>query len=394
MPNDEVSRTLGVVVRGRRLELGLTQAQLAERIGVTDSHVAYIEMNKRRPSDELLAALGKELGIDLSHLPTGPARARSRKGGLGKADGLATLEGLLREVGQPDSEVNIDANRYPNIAALRDLLTAQGASSPMRQAASSTVSASPGRGGGRRNLSLDYEDLGQVGAMLASTRAEVEQLESRVQALLGQPAVGGLGSQSWGVFEQRSQNAIHQFKRLAESLDDLSRFMFAASRQLAQADAQLAASIAIPDEERQPEVDAPEGVRTGAGGVSRDASPDQSAVDAIGTPGFGPLELERLVRLAAGDTQQAPGNSDPMPLHRPLVAEGSKDWQERAACSQVDPEAFPSDPVDRLHEAKQVCRRCPVKEECLAYALKNHEQFGIWGGLTERERRRLKKRPG
>jgi WhiB family redox-sensing transcriptional regulator len=43
-------------------------------------------------------------------------------------------------------------------------------------------------------------------------------------------------------------------------------------------------------------------------------------------------------------------------------------------------------------EAKKVCTTCDVRSECLEYALSNDERFGIWGGLSERERRRLKKR--
>ena len=43
-------------------------------------------------------------------------------------------------------------------------------------------------------------------------------------------------------------------------------------------------------------------------------------------------------------------------------------------------------------EAKRVCLTCDVRNECLEYALQNDERFGIWGGLSERERRKLKKR--
>ena len=46
----------------------------------------------------------------------------------------------------------------------------------------------------------------------------------------------------------------------------------------------------------------------------------------------------------------------------------------------------------RSRDAKRICAQCTVKSECLEYALKNDERFGIWGGLSERERRRLRKR--
>ena len=67
-------------------------------------------------------------------------------------------------------------------------------------------------------------------------------------------------------------------------------------------------------------------------------------------------------------------------------------WQERALCAQTDPEAFFPEKGGSTREAKRVCAACEVREECLAYALANDERFGIWGGLSERERRKLKRR--
>ncbi len=66
-------------------------------------------------------------------------------------------------------------------------------------------------------------------------------------------------------------------------------------------------------------------------------------------------------------------------------------WQERALCAQTDPEAFFPEKGGSTREAKKVCLGCDVRVECLEYALSNDERFGIWGGLSERERRRLKK---
>ena len=68
------------------------------------------------------------------------------------------------------------------------------------------------------------------------------------------------------------------------------------------------------------------------------------------------------------------------------------EWQERALCSQTDPEAFFPEKGGSTREAKRICNRCEVKAECLEYALGHDERFGIWGGLSERERRRLKRR--
>lgn len=67
-------------------------------------------------------------------------------------------------------------------------------------------------------------------------------------------------------------------------------------------------------------------------------------------------------------------------------------WQERSLCAQTDPEAFFPEKGGSTREAKRVCTGCEVRAECLAYALANDERFGIWGGLSERERRRLKRR--
>ena len=67
-------------------------------------------------------------------------------------------------------------------------------------------------------------------------------------------------------------------------------------------------------------------------------------------------------------------------------------WQERALCAQTDPEAFFPEKGGSTREAKRICQGCEVRDECLEYALEHDERFGIWGGLSERERRKLKKR--
>ena len=76
-----------------------------------------------------------------------------------------------------------------------------------------------------------------------------------------------------------------------------------------------------------------------------------------------------------------------------FLAEDGEDlgWQERALCAQTDPEAFFPEKGGSTREAKRVCGSCEVRAECLGYALENDERFGIWGGLSERERRRLKR---
>lgn len=68
-----------------------------------------------------------------------------------------------------------------------------------------------------------------------------------------------------------------------------------------------------------------------------------------------------------------------------------RSWQTKANCMGVDPDLFFPERGASTREAKEVCRGCVVREECLEYALANGEKFGIWGGLSERERRRLRR---
>lgn len=82
----------------------------------------------------------------------------------------------------------------------------------------------------------------------------------------------------------------------------------------------------------------------------------------------------------------------------PMAGDANNDsvelgWPERALCAETDPEAFFPEKGGSTREAKRVCLSCEVRTECLEYALAHDERFGIWGGLSERERRRLKRRP-
>ena len=70
----------------------------------------------------------------------------------------------------------------------------------------------------------------------------------------------------------------------------------------------------------------------------------------------------------------------------------AQSWQEEALCAETDPEAFFPEKGGSTREAKKICTGCEVKAQCLEYALANDERFGIWGGLSERERRRLRRR--
>ena len=65
-------------------------------------------------------------------------------------------------------------------------------------------------------------------------------------------------------------------------------------------------------------------------------------------------------------------------------------WRRQAACKGLDPTIFfPSDDEDECLDAKAVCAQCPVADLCLEHALGVREKEGIWGGCTERERRRI-----
>jgi len=66
-------------------------------------------------------------------------------------------------------------------------------------------------------------------------------------------------------------------------------------------------------------------------------------------------------------------------------------WQDDANCLGVDPDLFFPERGASTREAKEVCRGCVVRMDCLEFALASGEKFGIWGGLSERERRRLRR---
>ena len=90
--------------------------------------------------------------------------------------------------------------------------------------------------------------------------------------------------------------------------------------------------------------------------------------------------------------QPADGLATVLPMFGTPEEDTALGWQERALCAQTDPEAFFPEKGGSTREAKKVCLGCDVRAECLEYALEQDERFGIWGGLSERERRKLKKR--
>jgi len=73
------------------------------------------------------------------------------------------------------------------------------------------------------------------------------------------------------------------------------------------------------------------------------------------------------------------------------------DWRHRSACRDEDPELFfpvgnTGPAIAQIEEAKKVCARCEVREACLQWALESGQDSGVWGGLSEDERRAMKRR--
>ena len=81
----------------------------------------------------------------------------------------------------------------------------------------------------------------------------------------------------------------------------------------------------------------------------------------------------------------------PVDIVTTLYGRQERSWQLQANCMGVDPDLFFPERGASTREAKEVCRGCVVREDCLEYALANGEKFGIWGGMSERERRRLRR---
>lgn len=83
-------------------------------------------------------------------------------------------------------------------------------------------------------------------------------------------------------------------------------------------------------------------------------------------------------RIAGIDIRSLPANPSPPDM-----------WQDRAACHGIDPDIFFPTSEEEAGPALAYCGGCLIKVDCLAWALKNGERYGVWGGLTEQQRRRL-----
>jgi WhiB family redox-sensing transcriptional regulator len=91
-------------------------------------------------------------------------------------------------------------------------------------------------------------------------------------------------------------------------------------------------------------------------------------------------EAVRIDRITDVDLDALPTEPSP-PDH----------WQDRAACFGIEPDVFFPISEEEAGAALAYCSVCRIREECLAWALKNGERYGVWGGTTEQQRRRLQR---
>lgn len=117
------------------------------------------------------------------------------------------------------------------------------------------------------------------------------------------------------------------------------------------------------------------------GNAETNAGNATSLLEAAPSAGSAPAEVEKPSSQQFVSLSEFMGMAD----------DGELGWQTQALCAQTDPEAFFPEKGGSTRDAKKVCGSCAVRAQCLEYALKNDERFGIWGGMSERERRRLRK---
>jgi WhiB family transcriptional regulator, redox-sensing transcriptional regulator len=90
--------------------------------------------------------------------------------------------------------------------------------------------------------------------------------------------------------------------------------------------------------------------------------------------------------------------TSPRPRNAQMITIPDRDWRQLTVCRHADPELFfpvsawgPS--VDQITQAKAICARCPVRRQCLAFALDTRQRHGVWGGMSEEERRLRARKP-
>ena len=78
-------------------------------------------------------------------------------------------------------------------------------------------------------------------------------------------------------------------------------------------------------------------------------------------------------------------------MHIETIKLAVPDWQAQALCAQTGADFFFPEPGSSVREAKRICGMCEMRSACLEYALNNDERFGVWGGLSEKERLELRR---
>ncbi|CAL9651753.1 WhiB family transcriptional regulator [Streptomyces sp. enrichment culture] len=78
-------------------------------------------------------------------------------------------------------------------------------------------------------------------------------------------------------------------------------------------------------------------------------------------------------------------------MHIETITTPDLAWQEEALCAQTGGDFFFPEPGSSVRDAKRICALCPIRSACLDFALSNDERFGVWGGLSERERLALRR---
>jgi WhiB family redox-sensing transcriptional regulator len=78
-------------------------------------------------------------------------------------------------------------------------------------------------------------------------------------------------------------------------------------------------------------------------------------------------------------------------MHTETTVTPDLSWQEEALCAQTGGDFFFPEPGSSVRDAKRICALCPIRSTCLEFALSNDERFGVWGGLSEKERLALRR---
>lgn len=94
---------------------------------------------------------------------------------------------------------------------------------------------------------------------------------------------------------------------------------------------------------------------------------------------------------STGETKKQAQRRELRSVLSAAVLRWQEPWMAEGICAQTDPESFFPEKGGSTQEAKKICLGCPVREKCLQYALERGEYFGIWGGKSERERRKMRK---